>query len=141
MSTNQKVIKEQENSQGRYQKEMPQTLFRPSVNRNRGKADNVYFANRLRKPVLDTKLYFGAKKGTVEGFILHFVKLREQLPSVGETWTGTGAPSPQKGEGDTGSVSVGLFNLRERGEAPLECLEAVRMGGVKTLVVTPQVLD
>ena len=69
MSTNQKVIKEQENSQGRYQKEMPQTLFRPSVNRNRGKADNVYFANRLRRPVLDTKLYFGAKKGTVEGFI------------------------------------------------------------------------
>jgi len=69
VSTNQKVIKEQENSQGRYQKEMPQTLFRPSVNRNRDKADNVYFANRLRRPVLGTKLHFGAKKGTVEGFI------------------------------------------------------------------------
>ena len=69
VSTNQKVIKEQENSQGRYQKEMPQTLFCPSVNRNRGKADNVYFANRLRRPVLGIGSSFAPKIAILEAFI------------------------------------------------------------------------
>ena len=31
--------------------------------------NNVYFANRLRRASESTKLYFGARKGTVETFV------------------------------------------------------------------------
>ena len=34
----------------------------------------VYFANRLRRAFESTKLYFGAREGTVEGFVWHFVR-------------------------------------------------------------------
>ena len=37
----------------------------------------VYFANRLRMPFESTKSYFGARKGTVEGFSGQNVKRRK----------------------------------------------------------------
>ena len=37
----------------------------------------VYFANRLKMPFESTKSYFGARKGTVEGFPGQIVKRRK----------------------------------------------------------------
>ena len=59
------------------QNEQPDAFWPPLGCRLMRTCVKVYFANRLRMPFESTKSYFGARKGTVEGFPGQNVKRRK----------------------------------------------------------------